>query len=229
VADAVGDREPTAFRQRRYEVPPGATDLLLVRHGASEAYLDGNLFPLVDGHGDPPLSAEGKEQAARVCARLAAVGVDAIYVTNLRRTAQTAVPLARQLGLAVQVEADLREVYLGEWEGGIFRKMVADGHPISLRMAAEERWEVIPGAEPAAELRGRVRSAIGRMASAHPGQRVAAFTHGGVIGEALALASGSRPFAFLGAENTSISRLVVTADRWIVRGFNDTAHLDGVL
>ena len=107
--------------------------------------------------------------------------------------------------------------------------MVAEGHPISLRMAAEERWDVIPGGEPAAELAGRVRSAIDRLAAAHPGQRVAVFTHGGIIGQALALASGSRPFAFLGAENTSISRIVVTADRWIVRGFNDTAHLDGVL
>jgi 2,3-bisphosphoglycerate-dependent phosphoglycerate mutase len=201
--------------------------VLLVRHAASEAYLDGNLFPLVDGHGDPPLSAEGKEQAERVCARLAGTGVDAIYVSNLRRTAQTAVPLAEHLGLDLQVEPDLREVYLGEWEGGIFRKMVAEGHPISLRMAAEERWDVIPGAEPAAELASRVRGAIDRLAVTHHGQRVAVFTHGGIIGQALALASRSRPFAFLGAENTSISRIVVTADRWIVRGFNDTAHLDG--
>jgi probable phosphoglycerate mutase len=186
------------------------------------------MFPLVDGHGDPPLSAEGKEQAERVGTRLAAAGVDAIYVSNLRRTAQTAAPLAALLGLDPLVDADLREVYLGEWEGGIFRKMVAEGHPISLRMAAEERWDVIPGAEPAAELQGRVRGAIERLAVAHPGQRVAAFTHGGVIGQTLALASGSRPFAFLGAENTSISRIVVTGDQWIVRGFNDTAHLDGV-
>jgi probable phosphoglycerate mutase len=228
VTDAATDQEPTAFRQQRYEVPPEATDLLLVRHGASEAYLDGTLFPLVDGHGDPPLSAEGTLQAARVCTRLAAAGVDAIYVSNLRRTAETAAPLAGQLGLDLRVEADLREVYLGEWEGGIFRKMVAEGHPISLRMSAEERWDVIPGAEPAAELEGRVRRAIRRLAAAHPGQRVAAFTHGGVIGQVMALASGSRPFAFVGAENTSISRIVVAGDRWIVRGFNDTAHLDAV-
>jgi 2,3-bisphosphoglycerate-dependent phosphoglycerate mutase len=200
--------------------------VLLVRHGASEAYLDGNLFPLVGGHGDPPLSAEGKEQAERVCARLAATGVDAVYVSNLRRTEETAAPLAGRLGLQLQVEADLREVYLGEWEGGLFRKMVAEGHPIALRMAAEERWDVIPGAESTTELGDRVRGAIERLAAAHQGERVAAFTHGGVIGQALALASGSRPFAFLGAENTSISRLVVSGDRWIVRGFNDTAHLD---
>jgi 2,3-bisphosphoglycerate-dependent phosphoglycerate mutase len=217
---------PASFRQRRFEPPPEATELVLVRHGESEAYVDGTPFPLVGGHGDPPLSPQGAEQARRVCARLASAAIDAVYVTTLRRTAQTAAPLAGQLGLDPHVEPGLREVYLGEWEGGVLRKMMADGHPISQRVLAEERWDVIPGAEPAAEFAGRVRASITRLAAGHAGQRVAAFTHGGVIGEALAQASGSRPFAFLGADNASISRLVVSGDRWIVRGFNDTAHLD---
>ena len=199
---------------------------MLVRHGESEAYLEGTPFPLVDGHGDPPLSAEGREQAERVCARLSADGIDAIYVTTLCRTAQTAAPLAARLGLGVQVEAGLREVHLGDWEGGTYRKMVADGHPLAQQVFAEERWELIPGAEPSAEFAHRVRAAIERLAAGHPGERVAAFTHGGVIGQALALASGSRPFAFIGADNASVSRLVITAERWIVRSFNDTAHLD---
>jgi probable phosphoglycerate mutase len=55
---------------------------------------------------------------------------------------------------------------------------------------------------------------------------VAIFTHGGVIGQVLALASGSRPFAFVTSDNGSISRLVVSGERWIVRGYNDTAHLE---
>ena len=214
--------------QRRYEVPADATDLLLVRHGASAPYVDGRPFDLVDGHGDPPLSPDGVAQAELVCARLAATGVDAIYVSTLRRTAATAAPLAAQLGLTAEVDADLREVLLGEWEGGVFRKNVADGHPIAVRMLAEERWDVIPGAESSEALAHRVRAAVERIAAAHRGCRVAAFTHGGVIGQALAMASGSRAFAFLGAENTSISRLVIAGDRWIVRGFNDTAHLDAV-
>jgi len=197
-----------------------------VRHGQSEVYQEGTPFPLVDGQGDPPLSAHGREQAKLVCARLSATGVEAIYVTTLCRTVQTAAPLAAGLGLDPRVEAELREVHLGQWEGGLYRKRVADGHPIAQQVFAEERWELIPGAEASAAFADRVRAAIDRLAAAHTDQRVAAFTHGGVIGQALALASGSRPFAFLGADNASISRLVVTADRWTVRGFNDTAHLD---
>jgi 2,3-bisphosphoglycerate-dependent phosphoglycerate mutase len=202
-------------------------ELLLVRHGQSEAFIDGMPFALVDGQGDPPLSQLGQEQARLVCARLGAERIDAIYATPLRRTAQTAAPLASAAGLDVEIEPGLREVYLGDWEGGLFRKMVAQNHEIAQRMFAEERWDVIPGAEPAGELAERVRTAIEKMAARHPGQRVAAFTHGGVIGQALALAAASRPFAFVGAENASVSRLVITSELWIVRGFNDTAHLDG--
>lgn len=220
------EAEPPAFRQRPFQVPPGATDLLLVRHGQSQAYVHGTRFELIDGQGDPPLSAEGEQQARKVGGRLAERGVDAIYVSTMRRTAETAAPLAGQLGLAPSVEAGLREVHLGEWEGGVFRKNVAEGHPIALRMMAEERWDVIPGAEPADAFAARVRVTIERIAASHPGLCVAAFTHGGVIGQALALATASRPFAFTGAENASISRLVITPERWIVRSYNDTAHLD---
>jgi probable phosphoglycerate mutase len=63
------------------------------------------------------------------------------------------------------------------------------------------------------------------MAADHPDQRVAVFTHGGVIGEILHQATGSEPFAFLGADNGSISHIVVTDDRWVLRRFNDTSHL----
>ena len=51
------------------------------------------------------------------------------------------------------------------------------------------------------------------------------FSHGAAIGEIIAQASGAAPFAFLNADNASISRIVVSPERWIVRGYNDTAHL----
>ncbi len=183
-------------------------------------------FPLMGGHADPELSENGREQAERLAERLARQPIDAIYVTSLRRTAQTAAPLAKRLGLAPRVEPDLREVHLGEWEAGRFRKMVADNHPIAQRMWAEERWDVIPGAEPADAFAARTGGAIRRIAAAHPDQRVAVVVHGGVIAVLLAMATRSRPFAFLGADNASISRLVITPERWILRVYNDTGHLE---
>ncbi|MHB8464196.1 MAG: histidine phosphatase family protein [Acidimicrobiales bacterium] len=215
-----------SYHQTRYAPPAGALDLLLVRHGASEAYT-GTPFALVDGHGDPALAPEGVDQAAQAADRLAAEDIDAVYVTNLRRTAETAAPLLSATGLRAAVEADLREVFLGEWEGGVLREKFALGDPISIKVLESERWDSIPSAEPAAMFAGRVRGAVQRLAVRHPGQRVVAFTHGGVIAEILHQATGSRPFAFSGAENCSISEVVVLNSRWSVRRFNDTAHLGG--
>jgi probable phosphoglycerate mutase len=217
--------EPRVFRQPRFAPPPGATEILLVRHGESEAAVAGQTFDLLDGQGDPALSPEGAAEAELVCARLASEQVDAIYVTTLRRTAETAAPLAKRLGITPVAEGDLREVFLGEWEGGGFRAHVADRHPTAVRMFVEQRWDVIPGAESTESFSARVRTALERIASAHRDQRVVVFAHGGTIGEILAQATGSKPFAFLGADNASISHIVVTEDRWVLRRFNDTSHL----
>ena len=96
-------------------------------------------------------------------------------------------------------------------------------------MIREERWDVIPNAEPADVFAARARRAVERIAAAHPDQRVAVFAHGGIIGQILARATGSRPFALGGSDNVSISHLVVAGDRWILRRFNDTTHLDSGL
>jgi 2,3-bisphosphoglycerate-dependent phosphoglycerate mutase len=216
---------PRRFSQVPFQGPPGSTELFLVRHGASADAIDGEDFELVEGQGDPPLSDIGRQQAELVAERLAGQKFDALYVTTLRRTVETAAPLIRLTGLKPRVEPDLREVFLGEWEGGLFRQKVADADPVAVRMLTEERWDVVAGAESAAAFTNRIRGALERIAAAHPDARVVVFSHGAAIGEALAQATGSRPFAFLMSDNTAIARLVLTPDRWILRGFNDTAHL----
>ena len=127
------------------------------------------------------------------------------------------------------VERDLREVHLGEWEGGVYRQKVIEGDPLGVRILAEQRWDVIPGAEAAEDFARRVRGAVERIAAAHPDQRVAVFAHGGTIGEILHQATGSQPFAFMGADNASISHVVVSGDHWILRRYNDTSHLSARL
>ena len=212
-------------RQHRFKLPVGACDMLLIRHGETQAAVRGQMFPMVDGQGDPPLRAEGEAQALAVAARLKAEPIAAIYVTTMQRTHQTAAPLAAALGHVPQVEADLREVFLGDWDGGEYRFRAAANDPAFVRARTQEEWGEIPGAETTAALRTRVAQGLRRIAVAHPDQMVAVVVHGGVVGAALSLATGSRPFAFNGADNGSISRLVVAQDRMILRGFNDVSHL----
>jgi probable phosphoglycerate mutase len=218
--------ESAGYRQIRFKPPGGSTEVVLVRHGESEPADPARPFPLVDGRGDPALSPLGRQQARRVADRLANTRVDAIYVTSLRRTAETAAPLAARLGLVPIVEPALAEVSLGEWEGGIYRQRVAENDPIVLQLFEQERWDVIPGAESNAAVAGRVGPAIRRIAEDHLDQRVVCFAHGGTIGAVLAMATGSRPFAFTGSDNAAISSIVVVGSHWLLRGFNDRSHLE---
>lgn len=221
--------QPKVYRQHRFTLPPGATDLLLVRHGESMPGQVDRPFPTWEGHADPPLAPDGERQAAALADRLIAAQIDAIYVTPLQRTQQTIAPLAAKLGIEPQVEPDLIEVHLGEWEGVTFRIKAEERDAIAVRAFAEQSWEVIPGAEPTADFEARVRRGVSRIAAAHPDQHVVAVAHGGVIGQILSLATGSQRFAFVGADNASISQIVVDGQRWILRRFNDTTHLDPAL
>ncbi|WP_109464583.1 histidine phosphatase family protein [Albibacillus kandeliae] len=213
------------YHQTVYTPPEGAADLLLIRHGRTEAARPGESFPMLDGHGDPALHPEGEEQAVLVGERLKNDPISAIYVTTLRRTHQTAAPLAAHLGLTPKVEADLREVRLGDWDGGEYRIKAAEGAPEFKRAIERQEWGEIPNAETTAQLHARVRAGLLRIAAAHPNERVAVVVHGGVVGAAMALASGAQAFHFNGADNGSISRLVIRGETMWVKGFNDCAHL----
>ena len=213
------------YRQHSFQRPPGATEILLVRHGESRAANPDNPFPLVDGQGDPELHANGREQAIRVGERLKSEPISAVYVTNLRRTSETAAPLCQHLKLDPIMEPNLREVHLGEWEGGVLRMKAAEMDPTFLRMREEQRWDVIPGAESWETLNTRVTRGLQRIKDNHPDELVVAVVHGGIVGHIIAHASGSQPFAFNGVDNGSISHIIMIEDQIMVRRFNDASHL----
>ena len=215
------------YPQRAWALPDDATEILLVRHGASQDAVPGEPFEVLDGHANPALSPIGREQAALVGGRLAQDPPDALFITSLRRTAETAQPLIDATTLTATVVPELSEVRLGEWEGGELRVRTAKGDPLVATIFAQQRWDVIPGAEPADAFAERVRKGIAMVVEqTGPGRVAAAVVHGGVIGELARQATGAPRLEFVHAENTSISHLVVFGDgRWLLRSFNDTAHL----
>jgi 2,3-bisphosphoglycerate-dependent phosphoglycerate mutase len=217
-----------SYHQIQFQAPEGSTQVILVRHGASAPAVPGEPFPLADGHGDPPLAPEGERQAEAVAERLAVEPIVNVFVTGLRRTVQTAAPLAARLGIAPVTVPELREIKLGEWEAGEFRIRMRRRDPIALQTIAQERWDVIPGAESMASFGARCAAGFARIVDeTGPDATSVAFVHGGVIGELAHQATSSRPFAFVHADNASITRLVVLpGGRQLLHRFNDATHLE---
>jgi 2,3-bisphosphoglycerate-dependent phosphoglycerate mutase len=211
-------------------MPSRATTLVLVRHGAAAVAPEGGEpLGILDGHNDPPLAPSGLAQAEAVCARLAAgEPPERIFVTPLRRTQETAAPLLAALGVEATVVPELREVHLGDWDHQ-FPHLMKSGNPIAAQVEAEQRWDVIPGGEDNDAFRARVAAGLARVVEeTGPGKTAVAFVHGGIVAEICRIATDCRPLTFLLCDNTSLTRLVhLGGERWIVRSYNDTAHLGG--
>ena len=217
-----------ALAQHRYALPGGAREVIFVRHGATTGETATTLKFGEMTLNDPPLREEGQAQAEAVAGRLRHATLAAIFITPLCRTRQTAAPLVALTGLQPVVIPELREVHMGDWEQD-FQARAAAGDPLVRRMLAEENWEVIPGAERRVDFTARIRAGVGRIiAATAPGSTSVAVIHGGTLGEICRAATGSRPFAFFGPENGSLTRIILHADgHWSLRSYNDVAHLSG--
>jgi probable phosphoglycerate mutase len=79
------------------------------------------------------------------------------------------------------------------------------------------------------EFSDRVRRGMDTLVdAAGPDRRTLAIVHGGVISEACSQVTGASPFAFLYAENGSLTRVMrLPGGKWALLAFNDTAHLQG--
>ncbi|HTZ00389.1 MAG TPA: histidine phosphatase family protein, partial [Rhodocyclaceae bacterium] len=94
--------------------------IYLLRHGS----LAGDSRERFIGQTDLPLSPEGSRQAEAFAQALAGRGIGAIHCSDLLRSRQTAQAIAAALGLEPTPHRELREVFLGQWEG-LLRKEVA--------------------------------------------------------------------------------------------------------
>jgi probable phosphoglycerate mutase len=210
--------------QRAFIAPDDAQEVFLVRHGAVDApEPDG----LVAGRSDPPLNSRGRAEAAAVAARIGRERVAALFTTPLRRTSETAAPILEHHDLDPVVIPELGEVFLGEWEGHGINDRGSRGDPEFLRVMRQQRWDLIPGAEPGEAFARRVGQGMESVAdSVGSGTVAVAVTHAAVIAEMCRQVTGSDPFAFLTSANGSLTRLVrMPKGRWLLLSFNETEHL----
>jgi broad specificity phosphatase PhoE len=94
-------------------LPGPSSRLIVARHGRTSW----NELGLFQGYADIPLDAEGERQAVGLASALAPLNPDRIVVSDLSRARQTAAPLAGATGVPLEIDARLREVDVGRWEG----------------------------------------------------------------------------------------------------------------
>ena len=199
------------------------TTFLLLRHGETLWNREGRL----QGWQDSPLSAAGRAQAAALAGRLAGERVDAIFASDLGRTRATAVPVAARLGLALALDAGLRERCYGEFEGMTWAE-IERAHPHGYqRLAARDQEYVVPGGESGMQFRDRVMSALAHLAARHGDATVAVVTHGGVLGIVYRHAKDialEMPRTF-NVPNAAVNRVRVDDRGWAIEVWADTGHL----
>ncbi|CCO09210.1 alpha-ribazole phosphatase [Desulforamulus hydrothermalis] len=93
--------------------------IFLVRHGALNAR-EGKRFI---GQIDLPMSQEGINQAKRLSQVLSCVPLSHIFCSDLQRARHTAEIIAEKHNILPTVCQELREIYLGEWEGKSFEEI----------------------------------------------------------------------------------------------------------
>lgn len=164
--------------------PP--TRIHLVRHG-QVANPDRVVYGRLPGWG---LSDEGVRQAETLAEYLSRRSLAAVYTSPLERALQTAERIARACGAALKVDAGLTESGLSAlWQGMRWW---------DVRMQRREEWEAyrrrplemegVP--ETLRAMASRMTGTIRAFAEAHPGQELAAISHGDPIRAAVLTLTG---------------------------------------
>ena len=191
------------------------SQLILVRHGQTDA----NAAGLLLGRTDPPLNEAGRAQAAEIAARVAGFGPERVITSPLLRTVETAEIVGAACGLPVTVEDRLVEVDYGEYDGLPFAELPS--HLV-------RRWRIEadfapPGGERLSSVGVRM-AALGSEILADLGTApVVAVSHVSPIKAAVCWALGLPDLASwrMRLDNASMTRLAPGPEGPVLLSFNE--------
>jgi broad specificity phosphatase PhoE len=150
------------------------TTVYLIRHGETT----NNLEQRCNGcRTDQPLSARGEKQAAALATYFDEHPVDTLHTSYLIRAKQTAAIAFRTDFNALNVEPDLHEVDLGEWDGTPYAEAAARYPELWAGVTENSVITHFPGGESVTEAADRIFAAFLRIARAHRGERIAIIAH----------------------------------------------------
>jgi probable phosphoglycerate mutase len=153
------------------------TSVWLVRHAES----NWNALGLVQGQADQStLTDHGRAQALQVAERFRDQGVVAVYASDLRRTRETAAPVAALLGLSVHTDPALRERCFGVFEGGPVSALCPEVTGISGHRVVDVHARPV-GGESLDDVQQRVAPFVDWLEDEHYAGDVVVVAHGGSV------------------------------------------------
>jgi alpha-ribazole phosphatase len=197
--------------------------LILVRHGATANNAEGRFT----GHTDVSLSALGLRQAEAVASALATVPLSLIVSSDLARARQTAELIASRTGATLELDANLREIGMGAWEGLTYADIQREYPDAWAKWQEESAVLAPPGGETLHAMLARAGVALARCQQAYPDRHVLWVTHGGLIGALICqlLGIGLEHRRQLRRDNAAISELHLDGPLTILTRLNETSHL----
>ena len=182
--------------------------VFLIRHGAPQSS-----WGEAEADPDPGLNAVGREQAMRVAEAFLngdfGTVPKQIVSSPLKRCRETAAPLAKALGLSVEIDLRLSEIPSP-------RDLSGEARSAWLRHAFEGRWDEISGEINYQTWADEVASAVAERSE------TALFTHFVAINAAVAAARDDRRVRQFDPGHASVTRLRV------VRGAPARLELEGL-
>jgi len=205
------------------------TRIFLVRHGE----VAGNVGdkPTFVGWNDLPLNARGIEQAERVAEYLASEKVQAVYSSDLQRAKITAEKIAEKHDLTVRIDADLREVNYGAWEG-LGESELQREYSLQWQERQNDPWNVaaVEG-ESYQQMWQRFLPKWNDVVGNHHGETVVLVAHNGLIRMLLCYLLGApfENFKRVHVSNGGVSRVQIDGSKILVESINETSHLQNIL
>ena len=153
------------------------TRVLLIRHGATVLSAEDRFA----GSTDVELSDEGRRQAGTLGERLAELPLDALYASPMKRTRETARLVAGPRKLEPTIDAGLREIDHGRWEG-LTRKEVEAKFGEEYGNWEQDPFTFAPeGGESGLSVMARALPVLRSIVVRHPNQSVAVISHKATI------------------------------------------------
>lgn len=198
--------------------------LVLIRSGET----DWNRSGRWQGWVANPLNEHGRQQAQALAKYIRHIGMGALYTSDLRRGAETAQLVARQLDFEPLLDARWRERDIGRWQGMTLDE-IRGWYPSEFQaLQADPDSFRAPGGESRADVRRRALAALNDALSLEGVETVGVITHSTAMRALLDALVPGHSLGGVVIGNSSVTTLAHDGATWRLVAANDLAHLEGL-